>query len=84
MQMEGLIDRNFRGRLANGSRLPNARRFVAEFLAFGLKEARACWFAGLFFAGIFLLPRQGGKRQYVLRNLALSESNGRLVNRTLG
>lgn len=57
--MEGLIDRNLLSRLAKGSRLPNARRFTAEFLAFGLKEARSCLFAGLFFAGIFLFPRQG-------------------------
>lgn len=34
-------------------------RFVAEFLAFGIKEARACLFAGLFFAALFLVPRAG-------------------------
>ena len=34
-------------------------RFCREFLWFGLKEARACLFAGLFFAAIFLLPRHG-------------------------
>jgi len=33
------------------------RRGVLEFLWFGLKEARACLFAGLFFAGVFLMPR---------------------------
>jgi uncharacterized membrane protein YoaT (DUF817 family) len=38
------------------SRLPHA---VAEFLYFGTKEARACLFAGLFFAAIFLMPRGG-------------------------
>ena len=34
-------------------------RAVAEFLYFGIKEARACLFAGLFFAAIFLVPRAG-------------------------
>ncbi|WP_434627905.1 DUF817 domain-containing protein [Chromobacterium sp. CV08] len=35
------------------------RRFVREFWFFGLKEARACLFAGLFFAAVFLTPRAG-------------------------
>jgi uncharacterized membrane protein YoaT (DUF817 family) len=35
------------------------QRLGGEFLWFGLKEARACMFAGLFFAPIFLLPRNG-------------------------
>jgi uncharacterized membrane protein YoaT (DUF817 family) len=30
-----------------------------EFLAFALKQARACLFVGLFFAGVFLMPRAG-------------------------
>jgi uncharacterized membrane protein YoaT (DUF817 family) len=30
-----------------------------EFLWFGLKEARACLFVGLFFSAVFLMPRQG-------------------------
>jgi uncharacterized membrane protein YoaT (DUF817 family) len=34
-------------------------RFALEFLYFGIKEARACLFAGLFFAAIFLVPRAG-------------------------
>ena len=34
-------------------------RFALEFLFFGLKEARACLFAGLFFAAIFLVPSTG-------------------------
>ncbi|MGL3609117.1 DUF817 domain-containing protein [Rhizobium sp. G187] len=34
-------------------------RFGAEFLLFGIKEARACLFAGLFFLSIFLVPRGG-------------------------
>lgn len=39
--------------------LTGARRFLVEFLYFGLKEARACLFAGLFFGAIFLMPRAG-------------------------
>ena len=38
------------------ARLPRA---LTEFLYFGVKEARACLFAGLFFAAIFLVPRAG-------------------------
>jgi uncharacterized membrane protein YoaT (DUF817 family) len=34
-------------------------RFAVEFLFFGLKEARACLFAGLFFAAVFAMPRAG-------------------------
>jgi uncharacterized membrane protein YoaT (DUF817 family) len=36
-----------------------AARFAREFWAFGIKEARACLFAGLFFAAIFATPRAG-------------------------
>jgi len=35
------------------------RRAGAEFLMFGIKEARACLFAGLFFAAVALVPRTG-------------------------
>jgi uncharacterized membrane protein YoaT (DUF817 family) len=35
------------------------RRFGAEFLMFGVKEARACLFAGLFFGAVLLVPRAG-------------------------
>ena len=34
-------------------------RFAVEFLYFGIKEARACLFIGLFFAAIFTIPRTG-------------------------
>ena len=34
-------------------------RFLAEFLFFGIKEARACLFAGLFFIAVFAMPREG-------------------------
>lgn len=33
--------------------------FAVEFLYFGIKEARACLFAGLFFAAVFAMPRTG-------------------------
>ena len=38
------------------ARLP---RGLLEFLYFGIKEARACLFAGLFFVAIFAVPRAG-------------------------
>lgn len=34
-------------------------RFAVEFLYFGIKEARACLFVGLFFATVFSVPRHG-------------------------
>lgn len=34
-------------------------RFVRELVSFGLKEAQACLFAGLFFLSVFLVPREG-------------------------
>jgi len=39
--------------------LSGLRRGIVEFLYFGVKEARACLFAGLFFLSIFLVPRAG-------------------------
>lgn len=41
------------------SDLTGFKRFCLEFFYFGIKEARACLFAGLFFIAIFLLPRSG-------------------------
>jgi uncharacterized membrane protein YoaT (DUF817 family) len=35
------------------------RRFMLELVAFGLKEARACIFAGSFFLAVFIVPRAG-------------------------
>lgn len=46
---------NFRPR----RELSGASRFIAEFLVFGIKEARACLFAGLFFLAVFAVPRAG-------------------------
>ena len=40
--------------------LRGARRFCVELWFFGLKEARACLFAGLFFIPMFAVPRGGG------------------------
>ncbi|TCP97783.1 uncharacterized membrane protein YoaT (DUF817 family) [Cricetibacter osteomyelitidis] len=39
--------------------LKGAHRFCIEFLFFGLKEMRACLFAGLFFIAMFIIPRSG-------------------------
>src|SRR5688572_220480 len=39
--------------------LTGFNRFLAEFFSFGIKEARACLFAGLFFAAVFAVPRGG-------------------------
>jgi uncharacterized membrane protein YoaT (DUF817 family) len=39
--------------------LTGVARFAVEFAYFGVKEARACLFAGLFFAAVFLMPRAG-------------------------
>ncbi len=55
------------------------RRFVAEFWFFGIKEARACLFVGLFFASILIVPRSGlfGLARYdVLFILALAIQAG--------
>lgn len=40
-------------------RLSGIRRFLTEFWFFGLKEARACLFAGLFFIAMFSVPKTG-------------------------
>jgi len=34
-------------------------RFIIEFLYFGIKEARACLFVGLFMMSVFLVPKAG-------------------------
>ena len=39
--------------------LTGVRRALGEFLWFGLKEARACLFAVLFFVAVFGVPRSG-------------------------
>ncbi|TDR31876.1 DUF817 domain-containing protein [Hydromonas duriensis] len=55
--------------------LKGFKRFVFEFLFFGLKCARACLFAGLFFASIMVIPKTGvlGIPKYdVLLIIALS------------
>jgi uncharacterized membrane protein YoaT (DUF817 family) len=39
--------------------LSGLSRFMAELVFFGIKEARACLFAGLFFLAVFAVPRAG-------------------------
>ena len=41
------------------SDLAGFSRFVSEFLYFGIKEARACLFVGLFFTAVFSVPHAG-------------------------
>lgn len=41
------------------SDLSGFSRLATEFLYFGIKEARACLFVGLFFAAVFSVPREG-------------------------
>lgn len=41
------------------SKLTGVKRFCLEFFFFGIKEARACLFAGFFFLALFLVPKQG-------------------------
>lgn len=41
------------------SDLAGLSRFAVESLFFGIKEARACLFAGLFFTAVFSVPRAG-------------------------
>lgn len=40
-------------------RASGIKRFVIEFLFFGLKQVRACLFAGLFFLAVVAVPRSG-------------------------
>lgn len=44
---------------AGRSDLAGSRRALVEFLWFGIKQARACLFAGLFFVAVFGVPREG-------------------------
>ena len=45
--------------LGRSDGLTGARHALLEFLWFGLKNARACLFAGLFFLAVFGMPRAG-------------------------
>ena len=53
-----LIDQHLL-RQRNATELTGIRRFCTEFWYFGLKEARACLFVGLFFIAVFSVPRAG-------------------------
>jgi uncharacterized membrane protein YoaT (DUF817 family) len=64
--------------------LSGARRALTEFLWFGIKNARACLFAGLFFLAVFSVPRAGilGVPRYdVLLVIALVIQAGMLWTR---
>lgn len=61
------LDARLRHRVPN-ERLVGVRPFLIEFWYFGLKEARACLFVGLFFTAVFAVPADGvsGIRRYDL------------------
>jgi uncharacterized membrane protein YoaT (DUF817 family) len=40
--------------------LKGLRRWLMEFLYFGVKQARSCLFVVLFFAAVFTVPKEGG------------------------
>ncbi|WP_243316962.1 DUF817 domain-containing protein [Geothrix paludis] len=67
--------------LADRPDLEGPRRFLAEFWSFGLKEARACLFAGLFFGAVFSMPRGGlmGLPRYDLLLLVALATQGWMV-----
>lgn len=50
---------NYLTRVPAQSDLKGIRRFAVELLFFGIKEARACLFVGLFFLAIFTVPKAG-------------------------
>ncbi|MDE8740467.1 DUF817 domain-containing protein [Pectobacterium polaris] len=57
-----LLDQHFQQQLEKGitpSSPKGLTRFLIEFLYFGVKEARACIFVGLFFLAVFSVPKSG-------------------------
>ncbi|MEQ6968441.1 MULTISPECIES: DUF817 domain-containing protein [Pectobacterium] len=57
-----LLDQHFQQQLEKGitpSSPKGLTRFLIEFLYFGVKEARACIFVGLFFLAVFSVPKAG-------------------------
>ncbi|KML67685.1 DUF817 domain-containing protein [Pectobacterium peruviense] len=56
------VDQHFQQQLEKGitpSSPKGLARFFIEFLYFGVKEARACLFVGLFFLAVFSVPKAG-------------------------
>ncbi|MBN3262679.1 DUF817 domain-containing protein [Pectobacterium brasiliense] len=57
-----LLDQHFQQQLEKGitpSSPQGLASFLIEFLYFGVKEARACIFVGLFFLAVFSVPKAG-------------------------
>ncbi|MCA6953219.1 DUF817 domain-containing protein [Pectobacterium polaris] len=57
-----LLDQHFQQQLEKGitpSSPKGLTHFLIEFLYFGVKEARACIFVGLFFLAVFSVPKSG-------------------------
>ena len=52
------LDAHFQNLVARPD-LSGLRRLVVELFYFGIKQVRACAFAGLFFAAVFAVPRGG-------------------------
>lgn len=59
LRASSIDDRLFQAPAERWAGLEGGRRFLAELVLFGLKQARACLFAGLFFTAVFLTPRAG-------------------------
>lgn len=59
--LNGLLERLDRHllHLSRPAGLSSLQRTAHDFLWFGIKEARACLFAGLFFMAMFAVPRDG-------------------------
>ena len=57
MRLQQLDNHLLKPRLT--SSLTGGSRFAVEFWYFGVKEARACLFVGLFFSAVFTVPRAG-------------------------
>jgi uncharacterized membrane protein YoaT (DUF817 family) len=53
------LDAHFQQVAERDAPVEGLRRGLLEFLYFGVKEARACLFAGLFFGAMALVPRSG-------------------------
>jgi uncharacterized membrane protein YoaT (DUF817 family) len=56
-QLTGLDEHLLAPRISKN--IEGLTRFAAEFIYFGLKEARSCLFVGLFFGAVFATPRSG-------------------------
>lgn len=78
------LDAHFQAVAERDAPVEGLRRGLLEFLYFGVKEARACLFAGLFFGAMAIVPRAGlfGIPRYdVLLGIALAIQAWMLIAR---